>query len=341
MPKTHLRAPSREPTPYPQLNAVLAHLVAEARRVLADNFVGAYLQGSFAVGDADHYSDCDFIVVTRRDLMAAEIAPIQAMHAAIHEWPDNPWRNQLEGSYAPAAILKRWSPTPRDPPGEARDVGWKDPGISGAPARAYPFWYLDHGSRELVRSEHDNSQVVRWVLREKGVVLAGPDPRRLIDPVTPEALRTEVRQTLELCASLGLEPMHLAAWQAFWVGLFCRMLHTVATGRVASKPAAMGWAEASLDPAWSGLVGRAKALRKGMPEAALPADPDEVLATRAFATYALEWAEHWSKSREQAAQRLALARAGQPRFDARMRGGMSRASFTPLPFKPDGRGRRG
>ena len=42
------RAPSRRPTPYADLNAILAELVESARTLLADNFVGAYLQGSFA-----------------------------------------------------------------------------------------------------------------------------------------------------------------------------------------------------------------------------------------------------------------------------------------------------
>lgn len=41
------------PTPFPELNEILDELVDTTRAVLADNFVGAYLQGSFAVGDAD------------------------------------------------------------------------------------------------------------------------------------------------------------------------------------------------------------------------------------------------------------------------------------------------
>ncbi|HEY1878917.1 MAG TPA: hypothetical protein VGG68_03185 [Caulobacteraceae bacterium] len=48
-----LRDSTRGPTPFADLNAVLAHWLSEVRRVLGDNFVGAYLQGSFAVGDAD------------------------------------------------------------------------------------------------------------------------------------------------------------------------------------------------------------------------------------------------------------------------------------------------
>jgi hypothetical protein len=285
-----------QPTPYADLNAVLAHLVEGARGLLGDNFVGAYLQGSFAVGDFTEFSDCDFIIVTARDITLDELPPFQALHAAIHQLPYAYWRTGLEGSYAPASILRRCSETPRDPPGEPRGPDWGDPGRSGNPARAYPFWYLDHGSKTLVRSEHDNTQVVRWCLRERGVVLAGPHPRALIDPVPPEALRAEVRRTMELVLSLDLQPMHLVAWQAFWVGLFCRMLHTLATGAVSSKKASMAWAQGALDPTWRGLIARAAAVRKGdTAQSGAPVDPAEAEATRAFARYAADYAAYMAR----------------------------------------------
>ena len=45
---------SKNPTPYPELNEVLALLVTSTQKVLEDNFIGFYLQGSFAVGDFDY-----------------------------------------------------------------------------------------------------------------------------------------------------------------------------------------------------------------------------------------------------------------------------------------------
>src|SRR5690606_37498045 len=72
------------PTPYAELNGVLAHLLAGARAALNDNFVGLYLQGSFAVGDFTPWSDCDFIVVTHEDLTPRQLAELQALHAHIH-----------------------------------------------------------------------------------------------------------------------------------------------------------------------------------------------------------------------------------------------------------------
>ena len=342
------RAVARQPTPFADLNAVLVYLVDGVRARLGDNFVGAYLQGSFAVGDATEYSDCDFIVVTARDVTPEELPALQALHAEIHELPHPYWRSALEGSYVPATILRHGSAEPRDPPGEPRGPDWTDPGMSGAPARAYPFWYLDHGARTLVRSEHDNTQVVRWCLREKGVVLAGPLPKTLIDSVPPAALRAEIRQTMDLVLKLDLKPMELVAWQAFWVGLFCRILHTLATGAVWSKKASFAWAAGALDPTWKGLIERAAAVRKGdTAQSGQPTDPAEVVATRAFALYAVEHADKAERAREILERRLVEKRGGyggvQPnRAGGPPAGGGRVASkFTPKPTPPGGRRGRG
>lgn len=275
------------PTPYGELNGVLACLLDGARDALGASFVGAYLQGSFAVGDFTPWSDCDFIVVTARDLAADELSALQALHKRIHSLDAPYWRNGLEGSYAPAAVLRRWSLTPRDPPGEPRGPDWADPGTSGSPPRVYPFWYLDHGSDTLVRSEHDNTRVVRWCLRERGVVLAGPPPCDLVDPVSAEDLRAEVRETMRQVLAVDLQPMHLHAWQAFWVGLCCRMLYTREHGAVASKKVSMQWAQGALDPRWRDLIAQAAAMRKGDPVSSeRPTTSAEEAATRAFAAYA-------------------------------------------------------
>ncbi len=60
---------TKEPTPYPELNAVLEELVDSAQVVLRNSFVGAYLQGSFAVGEFDRHSDVDFIIVIEDELI--------------------------------------------------------------------------------------------------------------------------------------------------------------------------------------------------------------------------------------------------------------------------------
>ena len=60
------------------------------------------------------------------------------------------------------------------------------------PKHSEQLWYLDNGSRSLIRSDHCNTLVVRWVVYEHGVVLAGPDPSTLVDPVPIDQLRREI-----------------------------------------------------------------------------------------------------------------------------------------------------
>lgn len=52
-------------TPYAELNDVLRELVERVQVALGEQFLGAYLQGSFAVGDFDEHSDVDFIIAVR------------------------------------------------------------------------------------------------------------------------------------------------------------------------------------------------------------------------------------------------------------------------------------
>ncbi|WP_340647549.1 aminoglycoside adenylyltransferase domain-containing protein [Phenylobacterium sp.] len=336
MTQSHTPAPAGA-TPYADLNGVLHQLVSRAKALLGDNFVGAYLQGSFAVGDADEQSDVDFLIVTARDVSLAEQPALQAMHAELFKLA-SPWAQHLEGSYAPAAVIRRWSTQPRDPVDEPRAPGWADPGMADMPARAYPFLYLNNGADHLVRSEHDNSQVVRWCLREKGIALAGPQPGELVDAVTPEALRTEIRTLFRRVTTLwlgGTIPIDANWLQAFIVTQYCRMLHSLETGTVTSKKAASAWAKGRLDPKWSGLIDRSWTIgRSNLATKLAPADPEDVIQTLAFVRYAVKW-EAMAGAASKGAHGASRSRwqdAG-----GRTRGGQA----APSPIRPGGRGRRG
>jgi hypothetical protein len=159
-------------------------------------------------------------------------------------------------------------------------------------------------------------------------------------------LRAEILQTLDLVLQLELEPMHMVAWQAFWVGLFCRMLHTLSTGAVWSKKASMAWAQTGLDAKWRELIARAAAVRKGDAEqSGQPADPDDVAATRAFALYAAEHARQVARARDllehaQAARKGGGFQAGRP-GGADGGGRPGAGQFTPPPMRPGSRRGRG
>ncbi|MFN3522654.1 MAG: aminoglycoside adenylyltransferase domain-containing protein [Phenylobacterium sp.] len=356
MPKLKgLRAPARQPTPYSELNEVLRDLIAGAREVLRGNFVGAYLQGSFAVGDADEASDADFIVVMRRDVSPEELTGLEALHKALHGRPTF-WGERLEGSYFPAAVLRRKSDRPLDPPGEPpRAPDWIDRGTGLAGPTCYPVLFNDNGGDELWRSEHDNTEVVRWVTREKGVVLAGPDPRALIEPVTPAALKAEIRSVIRRKAPIWADEAYEIdrnwLW-AFFVTLGCRMLQSLETGEVASKKAATAWALPRLGPEWSELIEAAWAMgRASIPVRIAPAPPERAAQAKAFVRrlMALEAAMPQASAADRAREIIARRQArtetpawgGPPRGGPpRGRGGRLDAGVAP-PIRPGGRGRRG
>src|SRR5215470_9286456 len=256
------------PTPYLALNAVLVDLVHGARSTLADSFVGAYLQGSFAVGDADEHSDVDFLIATTRELSDAQVGEVESMHQRIYDTTGTAWARHLEGSYVPLHVLRRHVP----------------PGVR--------LPYLDNGSRVIERSDHDDTLVVRWVLREHGIVLSGPDPKSLVDPVSPDELRCEIRRTIQ---RLGAAVLGGPAWvktrwgQPYVVLSFCRMLQTLETGRVESKRAGALWALRSLERQWSGLIEGAWSERPD-PWAKVhqAAHQQDVESTIAFAHYAID-----------------------------------------------------
>ena len=261
---------TEQPTVYPELNAVLRELVEGARASLGASFVGAYLQGSFALGDADEWSDVDFLVVTHEEVGDAQEAALQAMHRRIYAL-ETPWAQHLEGSYPPRAALRR-----------------VDPAHS-------PWLYLDNGATELVRDNHCNTAVVRWTLREHGVVLAGPDPRSLVDPVSAGELRREMLTAAREWAEWAREPhprfgpgAMSRRQQSLLVLSFCRVLHTFASGSVTSKPEAARWALGALDPEWASLIRRALDARPDQwGQVHQRADGRAVERTLAFVDYAL------------------------------------------------------
>ncbi len=277
-------------------------MVEDVREALGANLVGVYLQGSFALGDGDAFSDVDFIVVTQTDIADEDVPRLNAMHAAIHGLPEE-WAQHLEGSYVPAAILRQSDGGgPRDRPGAPRPADWADPGVTGGRATKYPLLFLNNGSRQLVRSQHDNTLVVSWVLRERGIALWGPPARSLIDPIDLGALRDEVAAMMRgfgqavVDGDITLDALHL---QGFTVLFCCRALVTLERGRIVSKPVAADWAREALDERWRPLIARAWADRaryprgRGAPEAhaALKPSPDEAALTREFVRYAFAYAE--------------------------------------------------
>jgi len=74
--------------------------------------------------------------------------------------------------------------------------------------------------------------------------------------------------------------------------MYCRMLHTLHSGKVGSKPAGVEWAKANLDPQWIELIDDALSARPNQYEKCYQAsDPDTVAQTLSFLRYAISKAE--------------------------------------------------
>ncbi len=255
------------PTEYPELNDVLRDLVRGAQKILGDKFIGAYLQGSFAVGDYDRHSDADFAIVIAAELSKEQVDALQGMHGRLFDC-DSAWAQHLEGSYFPQKILGDFSLLDQK------------------------LWYLDNGSRSLIESDHCNTLVVRWVLREKGTILAGPPAETLLPPISGEMLRREIWDVINEWGQEILtnkDRFNNRFYQGYIVLSFCRMLHSLHTGLIESKAAGATWAKRNLDPAWSALIDGAWA---GRPNPALsvrqPADPEAYTQTLRFVQYCID-----------------------------------------------------
>lgn len=226
-----------KPTMYPEVNEVLHLLLTNVKEILGDQFVGMYLYGSLSSGDFNpETSDIDFLVVTEDYLPEQIIKELENMHK--QTWATSLKRaGELEGAYIPRALVRRHDPT-----------GLPCPNINEG-----KFFVDQRGSDWIIQ---------RHVVREFGVVIAGPDPKTLIDFVSPEDIRTAVKGILH---EWWFPMLHDSSWlhdnenayRAFAVITMCRVLHALETGTIVSKPKATQWARAKLDEPWKQLIDKA------------------------------------------------------------------------------------
>lgn len=227
------------PTLYAEVNCLLAELLSGVRAALGVQLFGLYLYGSLAAGDFDpRRSDVDFLVVTREALGEPALSALEAMHARITA-SDLVFARRLEGLYIPLALLPRYE----------RETA------------IHPC--LCCGGDFYREAQQDSDWIIqRHILREQALIVAGPPIRPWIEPVTPDDLRGAVRGFVrDWWAPMLDAPERLRdrEYQAYAVLTFCRVLYTLRTGEIASKPVSARWAQAELGPRWARLIERALA----------------------------------------------------------------------------------
>lgn len=232
------------PTDYPEVNFVLRELLSGAQRTLGDHFVGMYLDGSLAIGDFDpDKSDIDFVVVTDAEVSSDTFGVLKMLHHCIAGGASK-WGRELEGSYIAKRAL-RYDPRPA----------------------AHP--YIDRGSvLAMVQQETGYWPIHRHMLREHGVVLAGPLPQTLIDPVAPEELLEAVRGILREWWTPMLTEGPLLQngfYRCYAVLTMSRILYTLRHGTIVTKPVAAQWVQGAFDRRWAHLIQRALAWSRDLP----------------------------------------------------------------------------
>lgn len=243
-------------TRYREVHAVIAEFAAGVEAALAGNLVGAYLGGSLATGDFDGCSDIDFLVVTRGPISEDAFGALQRLHDSIRARHPR-WGAELEGSYIPEGLVRRWN------------------GTGGR----FPCIERGHVGSLTVAPHGPDWTILLHIYREYGVPLTGPSPVMLIDPLGPEDLRQAVRESLmDWWAPMldGQEKLLRRGYQSYAVLTMCRMLYTLEHGKVGSKETAASWARQTLPSRWVALIDRAWEGRR-FPESA--ACPDDIAET--------------------------------------------------------------
>ncbi len=253
------------PTQFPELNKVLIDLVTEVSKILGDNLAGVYLVGSFALGDADIHSDCDFLVTIHKPLTLEQETALRVLHNEIPTWTKH-----LEGSYLEEIDLSSLG-----------NLGRKK------------WFFIDHGQREMEWSTHCNSEVHRWTLYETGISIIGPDPKTFTVKVSPEVMKNKMRHIAQVFLPEFYTWMSFdIAWgQRYVVTTLCRILYTIATGKPTSKKKALLWSIENLDKKWATLIKHALDERELGFDIKDKPDPELVKETIAFAEYAKEFAQ--------------------------------------------------
>ncbi len=217
---------------YPEIRNVLQLLLKNARPILGPEWIGLYIHGSLAYGDFDpQTSDIDFLVVTRTEVSEAAFLRLKEMHRRLFS-SGLSWSQKLEGAYLPRTHLRRHEPA--QPP-----IPWL--GVDG------------HFARETLGRDWI---IQRWILREKGIAVEGPQIKGMIDPVSPADLKGAVLGSLQEWWSPPFpspERFLEASYRAYAVLTMCRSLYVVEHGRIASKPEAARWALTAF-PEWKPLI---------------------------------------------------------------------------------------
>lgn len=231
-----MRRMKSTPTPYWEINDLLAEWVTGVKGIAGGNVVGLYLSGSLACGDfVKNRSDIDLQAVLGAALTEPEIRSLEVLHKDLdHRYPA--WAHRTECSYVASHLLQQLLP-PKEP---------------------RPWWGFD---KMYDRADAGNEWIINhYFLSKCGIALLGPEFHTLVPPIDLRQVKNASARDLfqEWVPKSGdsacLADSHC---QSYLVLNVCRILHTVLDDGPASKRVAAEWVKASY-PQWAALVDEAQ-----------------------------------------------------------------------------------
>lgn len=226
-----------QPTPYDNVNILLGELLKNIQKILAENLLGLYLNGSLVLGDFDlNISDIDLVAILTKDINDKEFKALKEMHEEFVE-KHKDWNDRIEVCYISLTAINltmvRESNIVNISPGE-----------------------------QFHRTKSRKEWLMNWYLtREKSMVLYGPSPKTIIDQISKEEFIQSVKDHV---TSWGkwVQDMKNPYAQSYAILSLCRALYAYRKGDQVSKKQAAIWAQGEL-PEWSEVIKDALKWREG------------------------------------------------------------------------------
>lgn len=224
---------SVEPKHYSEVDDLVHLLLAKHKEVLGEKLVGMYIFGSLVTGDFDYEtSDIDTVITTSSDINEKELENLKKMHQEIAA-KNKQWAGRIEVGYISQDNLRRYDPE-------------------------YKQALISPGEPLHFRTVDSDWIINRYMLREKGIAVYGPQPDTVIEPISKEELKQAVKDLTQIWNEwiTHIEVMRPRKYQAYSILTMCRHLYAFRNVDIVSKREATEWVKREL-PEWASLIDNA------------------------------------------------------------------------------------
>ena len=219
------------------INNLLQTLVSKLQENLGDNLIGVYLFGSLVWGDFNYKtSDIDLLVATKndinKDINKEEFSKLDKVHKLIFQkFPK--WDNRIEIAYISLNSLKTFK------------------------NKTYKIACLGHYEEFHIKDSDTSWPVNFYLLQKQNITLFGPEPKKLITPITQDEFIYYIKElVLEWKSWITQTKSYSVAYHYYAVLTICRAYYVLHHKEQGSKLKAGQWMMKKF-PKWEDLIKRA------------------------------------------------------------------------------------